>query len=244
MILPSNNAGRGGIALTLPLTKTLSPDDYRFLNEEVEWIREHFSQEMAGQHEQRYWEYGMALRALTSYYGQQQRAQLDVLDVGGAGSPLRSIVDHYFAGHLRCSVVDPRVNVPLDGWGWQADAVLCVSVLEHVEELSGFLLHLDRVLVPGGLLFLTVDCEDMPSADGLDNRHFHWMRRRIFNLETWRRLGEPFAQVGYQLFGGADWGWHGSHVFDYSFASLCLVKPTVADGERARRVWTGQRGAA
>ena len=40
------------------------------------------------------------------------------------------------------------------------DLVFCISVLEHVDDVTEFLYHLGCLVAPGGLLFLTVDCRE------------------------------------------------------------------------------------
>jgi hypothetical protein len=60
------------------------------------------------------------------------------------------------------------------------------------------------------------------------------MRQRIFSRDRWRDLAgkhdgieEPLISEfdqHFELFGGVDWAYHGDHVYDYSFASLALVK--------------------
>jgi hypothetical protein len=76
-------------------------------------------------------------------------------------------------------------------------------------------------VAPGGLLFLTMDFWDQP---GPDRAHFHWMRKRIFNYGFERAIMEPLLDAGFFWLGDRDLTYHGPQVYDYTFASLALVK--------------------
>lgn len=225
--------------MSLPLSKYYDPEkDLPELVEELVVVDEHFTKD-SPQSEHRRWEYAMALRAFDTWGRRVDR----VVDVGGAGSPFWRMVstDNVY-------VIDPleneslelhlQMNPPL------ADAVFCLSVLEHVDDLDQFLYHLSCLVAPGGLLFLTLDCcgcglhqpRALPSHQPeADPHHFNSMRKRIFTPEgllyVWDRLemtyhfmllGGPgeksdFDHYAPRLYGGAtDPG--------YSFASLALVK--------------------
>jgi SAM-dependent methyltransferase len=145
----------------------------------------------------------------------------DRWDVGGAGSPF-----HIMAG---AEIIDPTVNhdlrTELDR-GTQADAVFCISVIEHVPEYAEFVEDLSRAVRPGGLLFLTMDAwNERPEVP--DKAHFHWMRQRIFTKESWKHLAATLHTKGFRLLGEADWdspieelepGW------GYGFVSLTMIK--------------------
>lgn len=223
--------------MTLPLTKTLHPDDYAALRGELEVVDLHFMT-MREQHPARRWEYAMALHAWTKWR-QPVVNSLDLLyDVGGAGSPFRYMLMEDLEHEV--IVVDPEEPEPND-WGLEefiganprlADAVFCLSVLEHVEDLDQFLYHLSCLVAPGGLLFLTMDAcgcpshaADMEVGEPPDQHHFHWMRKRIFGAADRRWVAERMLSWPFQVFGQADvFTYHGDHVYDYSFASLALVK--------------------
>lgn len=200
----------------LPLTKTLQREDFAALPPELEIVRR---QSLAGQTpEARDWEYALALRAFAEWGG---KATHRVVDVGGAGSPFWRMlgVDNVF-------VVDPHQGMDLATYlGTNpplADAVFCLSVIEHVPDLDQFLYHLSCLVRPGGLLFLTMDCW---GNDGVDTAHFHWMRERIFSMEAWRDLRSVFKQHALKPFGGIADTYYGDTLYgSYSIASLCLVK--------------------
>ena len=211
----------------------------------------------------RRWEYAMALRAVNlwkslqptsgDYLIGEMAARLDIdpvmllpsgLDVGGAGSPLVSMLR---GSQLRASVLDPHTNCDLHTFlalapriaanptlppeDRVADVVTCVSVIEHVKEEQQFVADLRRVVAPGGLLFLTTDIKD-EEEDPEDNRHFHWMRERIYMLSSWMKLASVFIFNGFEFLGDAvDWSYHEDQVYGsahastgYSFASLALVR--------------------
>jgi Methyltransferase domain len=212
--------------MTIPLTKTLDPADFDQLPQELGIVDAYFSQD-AVQHPARRWEYALALDAVCRWRDQQTKYTYHAVDVGGAGSPFWRMLD---AVGRAATVIDPAENYDLASY--MADlprlspVVTCLSVLEHVEDLDRFVYHLGCLVAPGGLLFLTVDFTDLsPNRYPDDTCHFHWMRQRIFNRYSLNRLVlGPLLADHFALVGPADLDWHGAHVFDYSFASLCLQK--------------------
>jgi hypothetical protein len=213
--------------MTLPLSKTLNPADFEALAEELAIVDQHFGKDRE-QHPMRRWEYAMALRAFDRWGG---RASTPVVDVGGDGSPFwRMVADN-------CYVIDPELNRSLADY-WQTGdsqlvypAVVCLSVLEHVDDLDQFIYHLGCLVAPGGLLFLTVDHCDHPSHDAdmevastPDQHHFHWMRKRIFGRWDLEHVAETLLDQSFSWLGDRDFTCHGPHVYDYSFASLALIK--------------------
>ena len=214
----------------LALSKTLDPADFDQLTEELAIVDQHFTRDRE-QHPMRRWEYAMALRACTTWYDvTAKRPQGPVIDVGGAGSPFWRMVNPY-----ACTVIDPDGGVDLAEHlrlgGALASEVYCLSVLEHVEDLDRFLYHLSCLVAPGGLLFLTMDYREQ---EGPDTAHFHWMRKRIFAPSSYLGLvgdfpdAHGFLDRDFQLLGGMDGRqpliYHGPQVYDYTFASLALVK--------------------
>lgn len=204
----------------LPLSKTLDPADYRLLEPELKVVNQYWD---TTQHEHRRWEYAMALRAI-SVWQQSHHGLIHAVDVGGGGSPLSKMLNSVLG--VSVEVVDPTVNLTLaehlHSGARLADVVTCVSVLEHVEDLSGFLYHLSCLVAPGGLLFLTMDCWN---GRGEDTAHFHWDRKRIFSMKAWRSVSGNAVQAGFDYLGDTDWLYHGDQLYgSYSFASLALVK--------------------
>lgn len=223
--------------MSLPLSKYYDPEhDLPELVEELLVVDEHFTKD-APQSEHRRWEYALAIRALDTWIEAGHPSPGRIADVGGAGSPFWRMV-----GGGNVHVVDPETNRTLARQleinPYMAQAVFCLSVLEHVDDLDQFLYHLSCLTAPGGLLFLTVDCcecDNQPDParwhlSEHDPHHFASMRKRIFtkfgrigmteNLLDlhFRILGEHnYTDYQPRLYGGAtDPG--------YSFASLALVK--------------------
>lgn len=226
----------GDMPGSFPLTKFLHPSDYAHLGPELTQV-DRFAPPNG--HEHRRWEYAMALRALAAWVGQLDPAvpvtMCRALDVGGCGSPLAQILVRAGLGGVR--VIDPSLESGpttleeyLAGGGGAEAVVTCVSVLEHVPDsaVGGFLEALTRAVRPGGLLFLTADaCEDDPASSKTfphDAKHFCWMRARIFGPRSWRGLQEKLVPYGFEPLGGVDWTYRGPQVYDYTFASMALVK--------------------
>ena len=210
----------------IPLTKTLDPADFALLEPEMRIVDDQFTRARE-QHPMRRWEYAMALRAQRIWREMDgDRYPQLVYDVGGAGSPFDLMVQ----GDVR--VIDPDGGISLADLLASAPRlgqnVFCLSVLEHVDNLDQFLYHLSCLVAPGGLLFLTMDCCSGSQRFVTDIYHFHWMRKRIFSETDWRLLGERLCPehpgATFQFLDAVDWAHHGNHVYDYSFASLALVK--------------------
>lgn len=196
---------------------------------------------LAGQHPIRRWEYTMAHYVLSEWQDLlQQEGRLDpplrIADVGSAGSNFWhllldftsadiELIDPAYAGH---DVVGQVRVTPTDLVSFAAndrhgalDVLTAISVIEHIEQpdVRRFARAAAMLLKPGGLLFLTTDCWD---ADGPDCAHFHWMRKRIYNAESLRKLQVMLREVGFQSFGATDWTYHGHQVHNYSVASIAM----------------------
>ena len=203
----------------IPLTKTLHAEDYLILEPELRVVDTHF-EAASPQHPQRRWEYAMALRAVSVWGGDGRRT----MDVGGAGSPLYLMLEER---DFHTVIVDPKVSHALQAAAeakLTADFVTCISTIEHVEDFFPFLDGLAQVTKPGGVLFLTVDIWDPPVESTRDTAHFHWMRERIFTPKTWRMTAEQLKTKGFRFLGEQDWEYHGNQVYNYSFASIALIK--------------------
>lgn len=219
--------------MTLPLNKTLDPVDFARLPKELAIVDQFFTAEHE-QHPMRRWEYAMAVDAISRWYWRTDWASEGrrpvLTDVGGAGSPFWRMPE---PRHLESTRIDPEINVDLATYLHAAprlaDVVTCLSVLEHVPDLEQFCYHLGCLVAPGGLLFLTMDyCDGFADVrDGFrvpDTYHFHWMRERIFNVFAVSRLVAGFLSRDFTLFGETDYTWRGPQVYDYTFASLALIK--------------------
>lgn len=162
-----------------------------------------------------------------------------MLDVGGAGSPLANML--LAAGFdTQPTIVDPSiqlscantVKIPSEcGVGievydsqYPADALFCVSVLEHVENQEPFLSACVKALKPNGLLFLTMDACDV---EGPDAFMFHWMRCRIYNPKSLLALSEFICSLGMEICSPVDLTppvTPSIPDLGYSFASLAFTK--------------------
>lgn len=213
----------------LPLTKCLHPMDYEHLQPELAIVHA-FQPEMQEQHPHRAWEYALALQAIKEWRlkcSATLTCSINPLafDIGGAGSPLHKMVE--LLG-VTCHVVDPRVNVAVETLAknvppQSVQVVLSISTIEHTEDPQGFVDALAGMVMPGGLLFLTMDIWGEP-ADRQDSAHFHWDRHQIFSIESWMKLTSVLHDLGFSLLGSADWTYNGNHVYDYSFCSLAVVR--------------------
>lgn len=209
----------------LPLSKYLDPEhDLPRLAQELALVDQVFDA-ASPQHPMRRWEYAMALRAIKAW--RVWSIGSVAADVGGAGSPFAKFVAR--AVDLPTTIIDPGEvdSETLASYLYKElrlfPIVTCLSVLEHVDNLPQFLYHLSCLTAPGGLLILTVDacgCEH----PGDDPHHFHWMRRRVFTPKRLATLSVVLEDLHFSVYGSVDWAWHGAHVYDYSFASLVLVK--------------------
>lgn len=167
----------------------------------------------------------MALRAgYESGAWQQHKGghQPMALDVGGAGSPLRRMLG--LTGYSP-HVVDPKVNVDLETAVRQrisAPFVTCISTIEHVRELQGFIVDLRSVVDPGGVLFLTSDIWNQRDEEP-DKAHWHWMRERIFTPRTWEATAAEFCADGEMaLFGDHDFSWQDYVIENWGYG-LCSM---------------------
>lgn len=182
-----------------------------------------------GQHKSRRWEYAMALHALDRWCDLSPAQTRRLVDVGGAGSGFTKMA-HASSASWLCSQVDPTVNCDLETYLTSrpplADAVTCISVIEHVKDLHRFVYHLSCLVAPGGLLFLTMDsCDDQTIGEPTDVYHWHWMRERIFNAYMRGGLSAELAHLQCFPLGGFSDEWHGPiENWGYAPASLCLRK--------------------
>lgn len=216
------------MSLPLALSKYYNPEeDLPELAEELVVVDAHFNA-ASPQSEHRRWEYALALRAFATWDRSAARAR--VVDVGGAGSPFWRMI-----GGGNVYVIDPAENVSLAAHlannAPLADAVFCLSVLEHVEDLDQFLYHLSCLVAPGGLLFLTMDCcgcrDHEPEADP---HHFNGMRKRIFTPYALPLVVDDLLDARFSWLGPRDYEFYAPRLYGgatdpgYSFASLALVK--------------------
>lgn len=213
----------------IALTKTLDPadlDEPELLDQLVH-VDRHWD---TTQHPMRRWEYAMALLALSRWMTEGTiHSRIRMADVGGAGSPFRMMTGY------DTTIIDPNEPESTSAHPVEAiapahaevyDVVFSISVFEHTTQPLAFLDALVRILNPGGLLFLTFDYAG-DAQDFDDHYHFNWMRERMMTEVHWRTLSQALHVFGgLRPFGEVDFRDHGPQVYDYTFASLCMRKPT------------------
>jgi SAM-dependent methyltransferase len=221
------------------LSKALHPDDYPQLPDEM--ARFGHARNLLqglfdpGSHPHRAWEYSIALAALGSR--EQLRGQR-VLEVGcglsilpalmfwgGADVTANDISDHGGAQEemvrrmMACPSCTPggvfrfvQANFAEQAVGGDYDAVVCTSVIEHVEAHKRFFAALISAVGLGGVLVLTTDF----SQDG--------GRKCEGHLRTYSpaMLNEMAKFPGFVSEGGTDYSNPGDFVYNYNFASLVL----------------------
>lgn len=185
--------------------------------------------------EYRRWEYGMVLSVLRANNVET------VLDVGG-GSSMFAAAAMWM--DMKVTVVDPhdysdwfiehgqRIGKPIhfirdDFMNFNPeplsekifDAVVCISVLEHVPDDTAFFLKLLSHVKPGGIMMMTTDFH--PSGNIIVGGHL-----RTYNKERLVELRKLARTEGFTPYGGKSDYDTFNPVIDggYSFASLTLKK--------------------
>lgn len=209
-------------------SKLVDLDDYEILS--TDFINETFDSfrdVCRFEHKHRRWEYGIALKAL------QDNHTKTVLEVGGGGSLLLPLL------HLKgmdVTEVDPwdcadllekqtlKINgLPIkyfqqDFMDFELDekfdAVVCISVIEHVHDHEKFFLKLLEYVAPGGVLVLTTDF--YPTKQKFSDAHARTYAKE--DLLRYAKLAKGFTFLG----DGYDYEFKESHVFQYTFGSLVL----------------------
>jgi len=170
----------------------------------------------------------MALAAVDSIIPSER----SLLEVGSGGSlfaPLAVRLNH------DVTIVDPEDSVQLaagqdssikiiqeDFFDFEIEdeinlhnAVVCLSVIEHVENDIEFfqklLKHTHRIL------FLTTDFS-------ITGKQFVPHHLRTYSPIDLQNLVDIANASGFVLLGDTEWIDNGPRVFDYNFASLCLVR--------------------
>lgn len=105
----------------------------------------------------------------------------------------------------------------------QAYAVIvALSVLDRVEAPRAVLRQYAEALLPGGLLIVTFA---LWNCTGPDCALGHELRRRIYNLGSWRRLlYEEIKGLGISAFGGVDLRYPGDLLGEHTLAALVLTR--------------------
>lgn len=217
--------------------KSLHPDDYN--DSLIEIYGDIFdnlrtSVPSSIQHEHRRWEHCMAMAAIEKFVpfmGEKyERGRTDILEVGSGGSlfaPMCSLVGY------NITVVDPSDSVKIaieqnpdinveqiDYIKYDAltkyDTVVCLSVLEHIEDDIQFF---NKLLQDAKfMVFLTVDFS-------VDGRTFSKDHLRTYSPTALYNLYLMAHEQGFSMPDNPEWFISNeNHVYDYNFASLCLVR--------------------
>ena len=214
------------------LNKSLHPDDYTdpVLVEYIEIFNQLKGKIPASiQHPHRKWEYCITLAAVD--YGLKDWYD-DLLEVGSGGSlfaPMAAslgyevtVIDLEDSVQLASSQ-DSRIEIfQEDFFEFEMNmynAVACLSVIEHVENDIEFfqklLKHTKKVL------FLTTDFS-------MDSKQFVPYHLRTYSPNDLQNLADIANSMGFVLLDEPEWIDNGPRVFDYNFASLCLVRKQYA----------------
>lgn len=210
------------------LSRTLNPSDYQELEPYAQHVRDLWGLPGRDEHEHRKWEYAIIYKAL------KENGVETVLDVGGGGSKLAPTL---ICGGMDVLQVDPADNTwllhaqgamigatlaydQIHFESWESDelfdAVICVSVLEHVPNdifmFQKLLKHAKKIVA------ITVDFS--PSGVAVIAGHF-----RTYNEEMMVEFIEAAKEDGFIPLGGTyDYSHHGGYVYGYNFASLILER--------------------
>ncbi len=217
-------------------SKTLSLQDYKDIPEMnfVTYMKDRLHGTYLPCHEHRSWQYGLCLHALRTHGAKR------ILEVGGTYSIFAAsaawfgmdvtVVDPDGAGvelFARQNIIqqfqEHRVHLVqkdfMHYWTRKKfDAVVCHSLLEHIEDDHSFFLRLLNFVREGGLLYLTVDFHESGLVVGSHLRSYNQAR-----LNDFIQIAQKY---GFDLYGGA-----ADYSFQGEFASLALIrkktKPTV-----------------
>lgn len=239
------------------LSKTIEEKDYELIQYEVNLLQD-CHKELTGKgvridigHHHRFWEYGMALKALYSWCDGivKVKPSHNLLDVGAGLSLLGPTI--CWAEEIGITEVEPNTEYAKDRdicnsallelncpyyitWAgtqlstfrqWHNtsnfyDAVFSISVMEHVAADHEFLRSLADMVKQDGLLFLTTDV--MPrSGKGF---HFDNLREHNYTVDDIKSKISYLESKGFSLLGESDLEYKGDQVFNYSFASIAMVK--------------------
>lgn len=214
-------------------SKTLDVADYNLMSEHIhiQNIKNLIGVGLfANDHPHRMWEYGLVLNAL------RKVNVVSILDVGGNGSAFAPSaawldmdvlqVDPAASGNLvaqqSAKISKPLSYLQKDFLEYDTDrsfdAVVCLSVLEHIPDDVAFFKKLLSFVRVGGLFAITVDFH--PSGVGMHQGH-----HRTYNEQAMQEFLRIAREGGFELFGeGCDYTYRGEDVYTYTFASLVLKK--------------------
>jgi 2-polyprenyl-3-methyl-5-hydroxy-6-metoxy-1,4-benzoquinol methylase len=232
-------------------TKSLQQSDYQYIEHERSHLSFTYDDLTSRAiridvgHPARYWEYGNAINALQTWLGPRNIKDVKILDVGAGVGLLGPTLAMVFGATVLevdpdplCEYAKPRQAVigalaeknfgnilryKRDFLSKQepSDVVFCISTVEHVDNEILFWRDLAASVKPGGLLFMTMDVvPDRNRSYTFDN-----LRRTNYDVAMIKWRVEMLQnECNMELFGEADFTYHGNMVYDYSFFSVCMEK--------------------
>lgn len=213
----------------MKFNKTLHPSDYGNLQPQLKLFTDvNRKIDAIIHHDNRRWEYGVAIAALDLIRLQSPKS---ILDIGGGGSPLPAMVATL---GYDVTVIDPSpetnrqggfnkaldifINVDnrdfmeIDTANKSYDAVFCISTLEHVQDDTAFFKEV--LSIAKHLAVFTVDYHVTGQPQSKDHL-------RTYNRAGLERLA-ALAAPDWMTVDTPDWADHGAQVFGYNFAALVL----------------------
>jgi hypothetical protein len=183
------------------------------------------------EHEHRKWEYGLALKFLL------EMKSKTILDVGGGGSLLAPLLAEFgfevtsldiahgdSAVEHQSKVIGKPIKFINANWltyseNKKYDSIVCISVIEHIQYLEDTYKFFKKLLDYSNSLFMTTDF--YPTRQTFSGNHW-----RTFNKDDMDIFVDIGKQNEFKLMEDANWEYKGNFVYEYTFASLALVKCT------------------
>lgn len=227
-----------------PYTRSLHPDDYRFLPrvDELRLFQAGMAREGVPHrewHPHRFWEYASVMQQLDEL---RVPASVEIVDVGAGASffdpylalhyPKLCEVDSMKYGDVTSMVVAQRAHygvalplydTPCEGlpseWSDRFDVTLCISTIEHVDDHDAAMQELVRITKPGGFVFITSDYfRDIAQWEASPSRHLQVTPYMQAFVES---IPERF---GMEFIGEQDLAYAGDFVHTYSFCNIAMRK--------------------
>lgn len=203
----------------------LRPDNERFRKDRVDETHE-----MEGfigrnsfyryEHIQRRWEYGQAMRLIKQYKPKT------MLNVGGGNSPIstwaveRGVavteIDPNRPSRLLPGITYIHEEFPVKDLSRDFELVICTSVIEHIPKDD---MHFFKALLDHSKELVLITMDFHPSGKPFSYAHY-----RTYS-PTDLELMINIAKIrGFSPVGDVDYRYDGPMVYDYTFASLALIK--------------------
>ena len=204
-------------------------DDHEYIIEVLQKLQSN-SVPYGWEHPDRKWEYGLTINAL------KNNGAVSILEIGGAASVFApaavmsgmdvtqvDLSDTEWAVTKQNEFLGKQIHINYTDFfncniAGEFDAVVCLSVIEHVSDDKVFFDKLLDYIKVGGLLILTTDFHP-------DGKPFSTAHHRTYNQESMQVLIDSAKSRGFEPFGLVDYTYHGGVIYDtYTFASLVLKR--------------------